>query len=513
MNNNKNTMKKLFFLLLIFCNSILQAQNPDIKRTYHWYFGNKAGLDFSNNIPVAITNSAIYTWEGSASISDTCGNLLFYTNGDTVWNRDNQIMANGTGLYSCISSTQAALIIPQPGNDSIYYLFTTDCGESAYYYGLRYSIININKNGGLGAITNKNVLLYTPSMEKLAATYHANGTDIWILSCNKYLPGPPPDTTFQYYAYLLTSTGVNPLPVISPSVMHPPKTEDGYLHFSHHGNKVANAWHGVFGYNYYAIEILDFDNNTGILSNPLLLDPADSTGDAPYGLIFSPDDSKLYHSIYNLNNDTISKWYFKIFQYDLSSNDSTTIASSKTLIQLSDSVIFPTTLPEYMAMQTGSDGKIYIAKTNTLGAYYPDSIDVISNPNATGLACNYVNNGVGIGGGAIFGLPNFVDSYFSGSWQPPCNIGIEDYNLDDQIFIYPNPFNDHTTIDIVWGGGKWAGDKIYLSLFDLLGREVQRFINLPVQSFTLYKGNLRSGIYLLKIQIGNYNYIHKLIIN
>ncbi len=156
--------------LLILISFASHSQNPDIRRTYKWHFGNGAGLDFSTGTAEPFTGSAMTAIEGCATISDTCGNLLFYTNGDTVWNRKNIVMPNGLGLMGCSGSTQNSLIIPQPDNDSLFYIFLTDCGAN----GLRYSIVNINLNGGLGDVIQKNILLYAPSTEKIATTYNAN---------------------------------------------------------------------------------------------------------------------------------------------------------------------------------------------------------------------------------------------------------------------------------------------------------------------------------------------------
>ena len=52
------------------------AQNPDIKRIYHWYFGDNAGIDFSGGSSQADTNGAMNAIEGFATISDTAGPLF-----------------------------------------------------------------------------------------------------------------------------------------------------------------------------------------------------------------------------------------------------------------------------------------------------------------------------------------------------------------------------------------------------------------------------------------------------
>jgi len=130
--------KATFLFVLLNAAYTLNAQ--DYKRTQNWYFGDKAGLSFATDPPTPLTDGAMSTVEGCATISDTAGNLLFYTNGVTVWNKNHQVLQNGTGLKGDPSSTQSAIIIPQPGNDSVYFIFTTtDFGRTD---GLQYNIIS-----------------------------------------------------------------------------------------------------------------------------------------------------------------------------------------------------------------------------------------------------------------------------------------------------------------------------------------------------------------------------------
>jgi hypothetical protein len=508
-------MKKTTLLLIaIFSLQLAYSQeNSDIRRTYHWYFGNGAGLDFSSGTPVAITNSPMTAVEGCASISDTCGNLLFYTDGDTVWDRNNNVMPNGTGLMGCWSSTQNSLIIPKPENDSLYYIFLTDCGEHLGANGLRYSVINMNLNAELGEVIEKNTLLYAPASEKLAASYHANNKDIWILGVDRCHIAPCTDFIFSYYAFLLTEIGVNPTPIISSSLMHFPKLSDSYLRFSHKGVIIANVWHSTL---YDTIEIANFNNNTGIISNAIIVNS--ENGDIhydPYGLVFSPDDSKIYASFYDVTSD-YPDWHSKIYQYDISIYDSATIVSSKTLIHYADST--NPDLPQYMGMQVGGDGRIYIATLNNTNDplnWYPDTIAVISNPNLSGVTCNFVEKSIYIGGGSQAGLPNFVDSYFNGAWLPPCTTNIENpenlENITCEIRVYPNPFSDFTDIYII-NEEKTLTETIYIKLYDLFGNIVlQTAINNTC--YRIYKRNLNKGVYVLKIQSSNFIYSKKLIIN
>src|SRR5688572_759904 len=109
------------FLSLFFCIHLF-SQNEG----RFWYFGNYAGLDFSTSPPTVLTNGAVSTSEGCTSISDAPGNLVLYTNGINVIDANHGNMANGFGLNGHQSTTQAALVVKQPGNSSIYYIFTQD---------------------------------------------------------------------------------------------------------------------------------------------------------------------------------------------------------------------------------------------------------------------------------------------------------------------------------------------------------------------------------------------------
>lgn len=55
------------------------------------------------------------TWEGCANVADKDGNLLFYTNGRFLYNRNHVIMKGGRGLHGNPSSSQSAVVIPKSG--------------------------------------------------------------------------------------------------------------------------------------------------------------------------------------------------------------------------------------------------------------------------------------------------------------------------------------------------------------------------------------------------------------
>ncbi|MCU0467925.1 MAG: PKD domain-containing protein, partial [Arcicella sp.] len=96
----------------------------------YWYFGNNAGIKFSNGSASADDKGKLNTTEGVSSIADVNGNLLFYTDGRKIYFKDGREMSalKPDTLKGSSFSTQSAVIVPQPscqGCQSIYYVFTT----------------------------------------------------------------------------------------------------------------------------------------------------------------------------------------------------------------------------------------------------------------------------------------------------------------------------------------------------------------------------------------------------
>ncbi len=194
-------MIKIIATLIIISLTITTfAQN----RIYNlWYFGEYAGIDFSNGDPTAIQGGQITGLEGCATICDNDGTLLFYTDGQKVYNANHEIMENGDNLMGHWSSAQSALILPklepQPRNTGKqYYIFTTDdSAEQHLSNGWRYSIVDMSLDGGLGAITNdKNILLAEMVTERQVAIPHSNNQDIWLVG-HKW-------NSNEFIAYLIT---------------------------------------------------------------------------------------------------------------------------------------------------------------------------------------------------------------------------------------------------------------------------------------------------------------------
>ncbi|CAN5577319.1 hypothetical protein BH11BAC1_BH11BAC1_24820 [soil metagenome] len=391
--------KKLLVSILIFAAVHCYGQGENNQ----WCFGNLAGLDFNSGAPVA-TTSQVNTTEGSSSIADASGNLLFYSDGVTVWDRNHIAMPNGTGLNGGASSTQSALIVGQPQTPGIYYIFTT--AEAQGILGFCYSIVDMSLQGGFGDVTTKNVQLFTPCAEKVCATKHNNGIDIWVLGHEL--------GTNNFVAYMLTSSGLS-APVISScgtvySLIS--GVEIGYMKFSCDGRQLAHAMRYLFMF-----ELDSFNTTSGVVTAPVSF--ASTNGIQAYGVEFSPDGNILYTA------DDI-----QTSQYDITIHDAVSILASKNYIS-----------NDIWALQLGPDSKIYLA------GYFVSTLSVINDPNILGAGCNYVSGAIPLSGTSALGLPNQLNNLCSG---PPVAV------FSAPNHICPGTCTDFTSLSINASTFQWS---------------------------------------------------------
>lgn len=428
-------MRKSIFLFLLFpvlCFSQGEAN--------YWYFGHNAGITFNTSPPTALTNGQLNTNEGCSSISDASGNLLFYTDGRTIWNRNHQVMQNadyysGTGLLGDPSSTSSGLIVPHPTKPNLYYVFTvdephhenaaaypnqgpanpsgiySDTGESVpeaddgYNNGLNYSIVDMTLNNGLGNVVlgarNHHLITYNPKdseeikykcSEKITAVKGADCNSIWVLThfINKF------------YAFKIDANGIDPDPVISTLAPIIPldayrRSALGYMKISPNGKKIVLANNtktfnpggsdGLDG----GVYLFNFNDVTGKVTNSVALIENVNA----YGVEFSMESSKVYAT-------TSTNQGLSLFQWNLESQD----------IPASRYAFSGVTGNTPTALQLGPNGKIYRAMIGN------SKLAVINHPELSEAAADYsenVNNGaIDLQGRtATFGLPPFIQSIFS----------------------------------------------------------------------------------------------------
>ncbi len=351
----KTSIKILFLYILIFAlSNFAYAQ----KQANFWHFGDGHSLDFSSGNPVQVNGTAINTFEGSASYADKCGNLLFYSNGGgsqlvfgnesgKIWNANNNVMhdmqyTQGGGW----SSAQSSVIIEDPAQDSVYYLFTMEEAEdSTSGNGLSYFKVDMRLNAGLGAVVTIDQQVFSNSIEGLCAIRHANKVDYWIIIHNQGVGLNIYSVTASGINLSSTFSGIAPMNIDAGSIIK--ASPDGSHLIASFDNPV----------NVDDKYLFDFNNATGQLSNPIIINPTTTNG------FFIPSEfSHNSRYLYTAQYDSITAYPLSqsIVQYDLQAAN----------INASANVISTFSLYGYISgLQIGPDGRIYFVEfySDTLG--------------------------------------------------------------------------------------------------------------------------------------------------
>ncbi len=393
---NKITTIIIVCLFSMYAFSQNQASN--------WYFGYGGGIKFNleNNSISSSNDGKLFTNEGCATISDPLGNLLFYTDGTTVWNRNHEPMPNGLGLFGNSSSTQSAIIVPKPDDDTIYYIFTVDTSQfedDPSDMGFNYSVVDMTLDGGLGDISQKNINLLEFCSEKLTAVVKDCQTkSVWVIT---FASENGTETIYNtFHSFEVNSMGVNITPVKSPISSLNALDRRGYIKASPDGTKlaVANVQDGL--------HLFDLDTSTGTVTNHNELSINNDNSPFPYGIEFSPNSELLYvhasNDFSDFFNPLPSNHSSVLIQYDLISSD---IEASQVI--LDNRSLFRG------ALQLAPNGKIYRALSATYNEGSP-YLGVINNPNNRGTTSNYQHNAVNLGvNNSSQGLPPFITSFFN----------------------------------------------------------------------------------------------------
>lgn len=392
------------------------------KINQNWAFGHGGGLDFSFNPPKAITTSmgsfagSKVIYEGCASISDENGNLVLYTDGVHVWDGAHSLRTSS--LKGDYSSTQSAIIVPNPGNKNEYYIFTMDGstgGTTGQFQVNHFDGVLINVSTSNWTITPLSNLMTLPTIkdlspcEKLTAIQHKNCKDFWVVTVLQRGTLATRKGKGVFRVFKVDANGVSFAYDVDMDIEIP---EAGYLKGSPDGTKIA-----MVNTQDSNILLYDFNNTTGKITIPSLR--TISTKDIrPYCLEFSPNSKLLYYvdlgALYNAGSNDASK--ADLFQVDLTAST------------LNPNVVHTFTNKGggavASALQLGPDGSIYIAKDreNTLAA--------ILDPNTLGTACNVDETYVTLNSKTIarYGLPNLIPNPCSDDGTTDCGCRCEGCN-------------------------------------------------------------------------------------
>jgi gliding motility-associated-like protein len=335
----------LGFFVFLFFNAYSQNELKN------WYFGNGTdGLVFNNNIPQKVSNKSFGVgFEGIIVVNEpVTGNLLFYSDGEKVINKNHALMTNGSGLSGHFSGAQCVQSCPLPSSCSQkFYLFTNSAWDQTTGT-LSYSIIDFTTNS-LGVVTNKNTPLWNgPTSQGMCLVNKPNSYDYWLIVTS---------FTAQYRVFSITSAGIS-----APTTYNFSNTGESYqINYDKTTGKLISS-----GWGNKRITLIDFNATTGVMSNETQL--AGPFAAAGYAARFSPNGTKLYAGIATSINGSS-----KLYQYDFATS----------------SWIDMNTCCYAHDLKVGPDGKMYFINTY----YSSQPISVIDFPNLTavGNACGYQN--------------------------------------------------------------------------------------------------------------------------
>jgi gliding motility-associated-like protein len=432
-------------LTTIFCWTLTALLCPAQSTDGTWFFGSGGSIVFANGT-VTTPGGALFTQEGCASLCEPDGDPIFFTNGEVVMDRNGNIMPNGTGLAGSFSSTQSAIIVPMLDGTDRYFIFTTPAMMGMFSLlpvtGLAYSVVDMTLNGGLGDVTDKNIVLFDNCTEKLTASRHANGRDVWVV-VHEW-------DSDRYVAFLVSCEGVHG-PVISPAgrsmavnpgpdIVIPFYASLGAMDISPDGSTLAATWAKVEDGNIEGVSFLDilhFNDTTGVVSDWLEITHGGPGLDIRgYGMAFSPTGSKLYQTEFarlGFNDQGV------IRQYDMTAAD---LPASEYIVTQD--------LPELGLVQAAPDRSMLVA------ILFGTDIAGITDPEQPGAACGFQPALVPLSvGSSMWGLPNDWDTGLRPT-DPAEPLGLRDTTLfcSDTLYleldVIANPFDAPT---IAWSTG------------------------------------------------------------
>jgi len=360
----------IFLLFLAIAATVLgQNQNKN------WHFGIGISINF-NVLPLTVVQSNIDVIEGAAAVSDDNGQLLFYTMGCKIWNKNGVQMPNATGLLGngpfigpiSGSGYRSVQIIKHPGNPDQYYVVSGDAYEQPTR-NLQYSLVDMSLDNGLGDVVpgQKNIQIMSNCSEYLSVFRGNDCKSYWLIA-----RAENPQSARPMYAFKVDQNGFNNTPVIStpPSTLGSAGYDELYL---------LNDLETAVGINFGNVISMKFDGSTGFFSNfQQVPNYIPGVGELNGNFTLSLDRTKMY---------IVESYSSDVYQYDLNQiADPTAFLNSRTLAINGYGVG-----DRFTAMRAGPDGHLYLIRKNSSSALM-SKITRMTNANGPVTNTTYDNN-------------------------------------------------------------------------------------------------------------------------
>jgi hypothetical protein len=398
---------------------LINNLNAQLENT-NLYFGEQSGLNFNDGTqpPTILTNSDMSTDGSSASVSDSSGNLMFYTDGKYIWNKNHQRMPNDSinDTPEIRDSNQSVIIVPDPSNSNKFYIITNG-GTVMGFSGIYYTVVDMSLDSGLGDVdtSQEHLILLENISVNMTSVLNPNDNTYWLVIFGYSDEGGDLDTLFSYKVDAFGISLASETTFTFNLTLSEENINGGQMKISPDGqtlalihNTVGAGRNGEFE-EAQSIFTFDFDSNTGTVS---LLNDSVLLNDSlySYGVEFSPDSNLLYVSSTNrlLDGTEIGR----IYQIEYQTTNT-------------PSLIYDGLQPIY-GLQLGIDGKIYAVNSS-------GNLGVINTPNIPGTGANYAHEDIDLGMNIAYNeLPQLV----------PDILLNEETKKAKKPLIMGNPFKD-----------------------------------------------------------------------
>ncbi len=443
------------FMVVAFV-ALSKAQN---KEDYQWVFGYENGA-------TAIENQSSYIFDyeneqynfidldslpiefhgANASICDTNGKLLFYTNGCQVANKEHRVMPNGRDLNDgylidvihggdCdgYRSVNSLLILEDPKDHLGFYIIhkfvdIDSISGDIFSNSTLYSYVDMTLDSGLGDVTTKNIPFVedTPLLNGfITAVKHSNKKDWWIIQ--------PLEEEKGFLTILLNEDGFSYFNKDTIDPFFPRMSSSaGNAKFSPDGKKFAVYSPEV------DLNIYNFNRSSGSFSNrkKILVDHSDGISGRGY-IEFSPDSRFLYVNRVD-----------SLFQVDLAAeNEDEQIH----LVGVWDGTNDPVPTA-FFGMALAPDCKIYLKSGSGSRRYH-----IIHKPNEKGENCDFEQGVLLPQISPLRTIPNFP-RYRVDMENNPCGksyfTSTKDEKIIEEIVVFPNPSDGNLKIEFK---AQWEG--------------------------------------------------------
>jgi len=539
-------MQKIIFLLLIAASA--QPLFGQLKNDCTWVLGYPTFLPGQANTAeyggmfmkfdengYRVENFDIFGGPISAVANDEGGNVLFYSNGCSIFNRQNQVMENGDEInlgasnyeYECHENLglfyirSGNMTLPVPGNDARHFLLhlrlieTSD--TNAYDLvndRLLFTEIDVQANNGLGRVLQKNQTVVADSLhDAIAAVRHGNGRDWWVVmpkGKNRqfwkllFTPEgfkepvlqtfPPPYPPFDIKFYFNIDTPPYFLEIIPDEYGY--ESWAGQAIFSPDGSKYCRVTRSS------GVEIYDFDRCSGEMAfrRYIPLPPYTAYPDEPIvacGLAISPNSRYLYFN----NNEGL--YQFDLCDENIKNGEYQLIEEWDRFL---DQGFFAT---NFFQMRNAPDGKIYINPANS--THY---LHIIHDPNKAGKACNFEQRGVTLPRWSAFVINYFPNFNLFDVKDSPCDtLGIDDpnppkptYNFEE-FRMFPNPANHEVVLYVPQCEG------IKIQIWNIAGQLTREIPFIPgMEAYRLDVSDWSAGAYIIAAYIDDQKPVMKKLI-